>query len=86
MATKTKYVDRDIPNISLAHFDDRIEEITRQLVYAAENIGFFALRDHGISKADIESMFSRSENFFKLSDDAKATVPWNPQNVGWEKM
>lgn len=30
-------------------------------------------------------MFATSESFFTLPDDVKATVPWNPQNVGWEK-
>lgn len=31
-------------------------------------------------------MFTVSESFFKLPDTKKATVPWTPQNVGWEKM
>lgn len=31
-------------------------------------------------------MFSIAESFFRLPDETKATVPWNPQNVGWEKM
>ena len=31
-------------------------------------------------------MFAVSESFFKLPDETKATVPWSPQNVGWEKM
>ena len=31
-------------------------------------------------------MFALSEAFFTLPDEVKATVPWNPQNVGWEKM
>jgi isopenicillin N synthase-like dioxygenase len=29
-------------------------------------------------------MFSTSEAFFNLPNDVKATVPWNPNNVGWE--
>ncbi|TVY21741.1 UPF0676-like protein [Lachnellula arida] len=83
---KTKYVDRDIPKISLANFEQRIDEITAQLVSAAENVGFFSITDHGISADDIETMFGTSESFFSLPDEVKATVPWNPQNVGWEKM
>lgn len=31
-------------------------------------------------------MFNVSESFFKLSDETKSSVPWSPQNVGWEKM
>lgn len=30
-------------------------------------------------------MFATSESFFTLPDEIKATVPWNPNNVGWEK-
>ncbi|KAJ5497653.1 Oxoglutarate/iron-dependent dioxygenase [Penicillium expansum] len=66
-------------------FEDRIDEITDQLIQAAENVGFFTLTGHGISKEDIESMFAISKTFFDLPDDVKATVPWNPNNVGWEK-
>lgn len=29
-------------------------------------------------------MFSTSEAFFSLPEEAKRTVPWNPQNVGYE--
>ena len=85
MAVPTKYVERDIPNISLANFDSRIEEITKQLCEAAEQVGFFSIVDHGIETSDIVKMFEVSESFFALPDDAKATVPWNPQNVGYEK-
>lgn len=31
-------------------------------------------------------MFANSEAFFTQSDEIKATVPWNNQNVGWEKL
>ncbi|KAB8222908.1 hypothetical protein BDV33DRAFT_228997 [Aspergillus novoparasiticus] len=81
----TKYVDRPIPQISLADFDRRIDEITADLVHAAENVGFFTIVDHGISTDEIETMFATTERFFNLPDNVKATVPWNPNNVGWEK-
>lgn len=73
------------PKISLANFDARIDEITSQLCDAAEHVGFFAVVDHGIAPADVASMFALSERFFRLPDAVKATVPWNPGNVGWEK-
>ena len=85
MASETRYVDRVIPRISMHDFEDRIEEITDQLIHAAENVGFFTLIDHGISKEDIQSMFAISKSFFDLPDEVKARVPWNPNNVGWEK-
>ncbi|MCJ1292656.1 hypothetical protein MMC34_004209 [Xylographa carneopallida] len=81
----TKYADRAIPRISLHDFEHRIDEITQQLVQAAENEGFFCIIDHGISIPAIEHMFSTSASFFALPDSIKATVPWSPKNVGWEK-
>ncbi|RAK96799.1 leucoanthocyanidin dioxygenase [Aspergillus ibericus CBS 121593] len=81
----TRYVSRTIPRISLRDFDQRIDQITAELVDAAENVGFFTLIDHGIANEEIENMFSTAERFFSLSDDIKATVPWNANNVGWEK-
>jgi isopenicillin N synthase-like dioxygenase len=72
--------------ISLENFSKRIDEISTQICTAAETVGFFAIKDHGLSEAEVQSMFTVSESFFRLPDTAKATVPWSPQNVGWEKM
>jgi len=44
----TKYTNRTIPKISLHDFDNRVEEITEQLIHAAETDGFFGLVNHGI--------------------------------------
>lgn len=40
--------------------------------------------DHGISEDDIDAMFDTSERFFNLPTEAKRSVPWSPQNVGYE--
>jgi isopenicillin N synthase-like dioxygenase len=85
MTSETGYVERPIPRISLRDFDERIDEITAELVDAAENVGFFTVVDHGFSNAEIENMFTTSKRFFDLPDDAKSTVPWSSKNVGWEK-
>lgn len=81
---KTKYADRTIPQISLHDFSNRIEEITQQLISAAETDGFFALVNHGIEPSQVESMFSRSQSFFDLPNDTKSLVPFSPINAGWE--
>ncbi|KAI5923832.1 oxoglutarate/iron-dependent oxygenase [Camillea tinctor] len=86
MEKATKYVDRTIPEISLKDFSSRIDEITGQICDAAENVGFFAIVNHGITPEDMEAMFDISDAFFHLPDNVKATVPWSPLNVGWEKM
>jgi len=85
MAEATKYADRTIPKISLHDFPNRIDEITSQLVHAAETDGFFGLVNHGISLAEIEHMFDTSASFFALPDTTKATVPFTHKNTGWEK-
>lgn len=85
METTTKYTNRSIPHISLADFDNRIDEITSQLAHAAETDGFFSITDTEVSVAEIEAIFATSESFFALPDDIKATVPFTHKNVGWEK-
>ncbi|KAL4966127.1 uncharacterized protein BDV14DRAFT_208374 [Aspergillus stella-maris] len=80
----TRYTTRPIPRISLHDLETRIDEITSELIYAAENVGFFTITNHGLLIPDIENMFDLAESFFSLPSDVKKTVPWNPNNVGWE--
>lgn len=82
----TKYVDRPIPTISLRDFDSRVSDITKELVDAAENVGFFTIIDHGISHSSVDRIFDQSARFFNQPDTVKAHVPFSPQhNAGWEK-
>lgn len=77
--------NRNIPVISLSDFDNRRDEITDQLWRAATEIGFFQLKDHGISKQMIQTAFHQAERFFNLDDQQKAKYP-RPKgvNAGWE--
>jgi isopenicillin N synthase-like dioxygenase len=81
---KQTYVDRSIPRISLANFESRLDTISGQIATAAEQIGFFGITDHGISGEDVDQMFEDSVAFFSLPSEVKQSVPWNPQNVGYE--
>ncbi|CAI6330949.1 unnamed protein product [Periconia digitata] len=84
--TPTKYVDRAIPTISLRDFESRVDEITSELVDAAENVGFFCIVDHGISRETFDDIFDQSARFFNQDDEVKTNVPFSPQhNAGWEK-
>jgi isopenicillin N synthase-like dioxygenase len=84
--TPTKYIDRAITEVSLHNFDARIDEITAELIAAAEQEGFFCLVDHGISRPTVEQMFDLSAKFFDQPDEMKATVPFSSaNNAGWEK-
>jgi isopenicillin N synthase-like dioxygenase len=85
MVSQAKYSDRKIPKISLRDYDSRIDEITADLIHAAETDGFFALVDHGLSIDEIEAQFAAVESFFRLPDDVKATMPMSFKNAGWEK-
>ncbi|KPI43113.1 uncharacterized protein AB675_1724 [Cyphellophora attinorum] len=74
-----------VPSISLADFDNRKEDITRQLIEAAETAGFFTLIDHGISTDEIEREFDVSRRFFALPADVKGKTPHERStNNGWE--
>ena len=86
MLEKTKYSTRYVPTVSLADFKSRTDEITSQLVDAAENVGFFCIVDHGIAKDDVDAIFSESSRFFSLPDDVKGKVLFSSaHNAGWEK-
>jgi isopenicillin N synthase-like dioxygenase len=79
-----KYLDRNIPTISLRDFENRIDEITAQLVSAAETDGFFSVTDHGLALAAIAEQFALAQKFFALSDEQKKTEPWSKNNAGYE--
>jgi isopenicillin N synthase-like dioxygenase len=82
----TKYLNRAIPTISLRDYESRVDEITKELVHASENVGFFCIVDHGISRETVDSMFDNSAKFFSLEDSVKCKVPFSPKNnAGWEK-
>lgn len=76
---------RTVLKISLRDFENRLDDITKEVCSAAENVGFFSVIDHGITPEEVKDMFALSQSFFALPETVKATVPWNPHNVGWEK-
>ncbi|CAI7629741.1 unnamed protein product [Penicillium glandicola] len=77
--------ERLVPVISLKDFDNRKEEITAQLVEAAETAGFLTLVDHGITIEEIEKQFAISKTFFELPAEVKGKTPHSREtNNGWE--
>ncbi|CAK41181.1 uncharacterized protein An12g06510 [Aspergillus niger] len=67
--------ERVVPVISLNDFERRKDEITQQLVHAAETAGFLTLVDHGITVEEIEQQFAISKSFFDLPSDVKGKTP-----------
>ncbi|KAB8212005.1 hypothetical protein BDV34DRAFT_233966 [Aspergillus parasiticus] len=79
--------ERLVPVISLKDFEQRKDQITAELMEAAEYAGFFTLVDHGILKEEIEAQFSNSKTFFDLPAETKGKTPHDPKtNNGWEYM
>jgi isopenicillin N synthase-like dioxygenase len=79
----TKYLNRSIPTISLHDYERRIDEITSGLVSATENVGFFCITDHGISRPEVDDIFNDSARFFALPDEVKSKAPFSPaKNAG----
>ncbi|OXG28322.1 hypothetical protein C367_02443 [Cryptococcus neoformans Ze90-1] len=74
-----------VPCISLHDFDDRRDEIIKELMDASMNVGFFTLCNHGISAEDVQAAFDLSNRFFSLPDEIKIKTPLNGKNAGWEK-
>ncbi|KAJ3746313.1 hypothetical protein DFH05DRAFT_934228 [Lentinula detonsa] len=79
--------NRPVSRISLRDFDARRDQIGKELIEAAENVGFFILVDQERpSKQEIEEMLDLSARYFVLPDDVKSHYPFiREQNSGWEK-
>lgn len=68
-----------------ADYENRKDEITKQLVHAAETAGFLTLVDHGITIDEIEAQFAISKSFFDLPAEIKSKTPHDTRtNNGWE--
>ncbi len=48
---------RDVPVIDLSNFEERREQIADELWHAATEIGFFQLKNHGITRSEIDAAF-----------------------------
>lgn len=80
-----KTVEREVPVIDLADFDNRKAEIADQLWEASIDIGFFQVYNHGIPQEDIDAAFDTAWSFFELPMDVKQKYPMpKGTNAGWE--
>jgi isopenicillin N synthase-like dioxygenase len=62
-----------LPVIDLSNFEERKQEIVRDIENACKNVGFFYVVNHGIPKDVVQKMFQDSKDFFKLPTE----VPLN---------
>lgn len=67
--------ENNIPSIDLAHFTNGTAEqkaaFVRDLGEAYENIGFVALKNHGLSKEDEALLYQEVQAFFNLPEEIK---------------
>ena len=79
--------ERTIPVIDFSDYHQRKAEITEALWQAATEVGFFQIKNHGITAQAVNEAFDRAEQFFALSESVKAQYP-RPKgaNVGWESL
>ena len=64
-----------IPKLDLSHFTngskEQREEFVNALGQAYEEIGFVAVRNHGISSDHLIALYKNVESFFKLPQEIK---------------
>lgn len=76
-----------IPSIDLAHFTEGTEEqknhFVKSLGEAYENIGFVAVKNHGLSDALCEELYAEVKRFFDLDTDIKKT--YEPEGLAGQR-
>jgi isopenicillin N synthase-like dioxygenase len=75
-------LERSLVTISLQNYDSRKDELITQLITAAEESGFFAPTDHGITEQEISDMFATSHQFFSLPEEVKTKYYFERMKVG----
>jgi len=85
-ATTASGVNSSIPVIDFSLFQSDSAECARQVLDASQNIGFFYLKNHGVSQDLIAEMFDVSESFFRQPVKVKAQRMIGPDNVGYSPM
>ena len=64
----------EVPSVDLADFragGDRKAKFVQELGKAWENIGFVAVKNHGLADNDRDKLYQSVQNFFQLEEDTK---------------
>ena len=75
----------DIPVIDFAPLmlQGNVTEVSKPLMSAALNTGFFYIKNHGIDPQVIQQALDASRHFFHLSQEEKSLVAVNTNQRGW---
>ncbi|CAG8550592.1 9159_t:CDS:2 [Ambispora leptoticha] len=77
---------QEIPVIDFSLFENDKSTCAREIKSASESVGFFYLRNHGISDTLINEMFSLSQKYFSLPINEKLLHKINEENQGYSRM
>lgn len=83
---KAQKVDFDaIPIIDIAEINSAsgVSQVAAEIIKAAEQTGFFYVKNHGIAQAIIDNSFAASQKFFQLTDEEKETISADQMQRGW---
>ena len=64
----------------LANKPGALKEIASELKYAAENVGFYFIQNHGVSQELVDATFDASRRFHNLPDEEKFAVFYQKEN------
>ena len=80
-------MSNEIPILDLSDFlaekPGALEAVAKELRFAAENIGFFFIRGHGVSQNLINATFEASRQFHALGEEEKMALKANTHNIGY---
>lgn len=69
----------------LAGDPDALAPLAEELRFACENVGFMALRNHGLAPERIEAIFDITERFHALAPEQKSAIAINQHQRGYIK-
>lgn len=79
--------DDEFPVLDLGAYlegqDGAAEELALQLRVALERVGFYLIRNHGISQTLIDAVFQSASQFFALPDEEKKSLLIDRNNIGY---
>jgi isopenicillin N synthase-like dioxygenase len=77
----------EIPLLDLSDFlagkPGALEATAKELQHAAENVGFFFIKGHGVPQDLIDATFDASRRFHDLPDGEKIALKANEHNIGY---
>ena len=80
-------MQNEIPILDLSDFlagePGALEATTAELQYAAENVGFFFIRGHGVPQELVDATFAASARFHALGEAEKMALKANEHNIGY---